>query len=159
MMKNITEKLEALEKNDLIEITIDMANSSEKTAKFLDNLLASKDPKQLARLLKKDVALLSKSAHSYDYKQGNEVSNIIYEIIGQVEKHLVAQAPELGVDILKRLIQVDTKLFDHIDDSYGYLGTAYYSLYKVLDKAFANSSISADEIAKYIIETYRLFRN
>lgn len=97
---------------------------------------------------------LDKTAHTYDYKQSNEVSDIIYDIIGKVDKHLVSQTPDLAIVILKGLIKIDGKLFDHIDDSYGYLGTAYYSLYEVLDKAFTNSNETPEEIAKYVIETY-----
>ena len=153
-MKKLKNELQALPASELIDIIIQLTSQSDKNITLVNTLLASHHPEKLAKLLMKQVKLLSKSAQSYDYKQSQEVADIIFDIITEVDDHLVKKAPDLAIQILKHLIQLDKKLFDHIDDSYGNLGTAYYSLYETLDKAFAESSSDPEMIAKYLIETY-----
>lgn len=153
-MSKAIEQLQKLSSKNQVDIIVNLMEQSNKNEKIVKTALASHDPKKLATLLTKEVNTLKKTASSYDYNEGDEVSDIIYSIIKKVDKHLVEQKPELAIDVLKKLIAIDKKLFDHIDDSYGYLSTAYYSLYEVLDSSFSFSNESPEEIAKYIIETF-----
>ena len=151
---SVKDKLRKLSKGELITLVNDLSDNSGENLKYIKSELASNEPVKLANLLEKEISMLSKRAHMYDYYQSEKVSNIIYDIINKVEKHLITKAPDLAVGILQKLIAIDHKLFDHIDDSYGNLGTAYYSLFEILDKAFANSSFSAQDIATYVVKTY-----
>jgi len=153
-MKKLKDELQDLPTSELIDIIIQLTDRSDKNTTLINTLLASHHPKKLADLLIKQVKSLSKTAPSYDYKQSAALSEQIYDIVAQVDDHLVKKAPDLAVQILKLLIKIDKKLFDHIDDSYGNLGSAYYSLYETLDKAFAASNSEPEVIAKYLIETY-----
>ena len=153
-MSDLIKQLEKSTKNHLIDIIIQLSEKSPSNMKDIKTMLASHDPEKLSSLLMREVKSLSQSSHNYDYNQSKEVSDIIYDVMEKVDSHLVIDAPDLAIKIIKALIDLDKKLFDHIDDSYGNLGIAYFSLYAVLDIAFLNSSESADDIAKYIVETY-----
>jgi len=153
-MLKLKNQLEALDKSILIDMIIQLSESSFDNKKMINLSLASNNPMKVAKMLMKAVSTLEKAAPRYDYKEANRVSHEIEHIVSQVEKYLLGKAPNLAIDILKELISIDDILFDHIDDSYGAMGCAYTYLYSVLDQAFASSDESPESIAEYLIETY-----
>lgn len=75
-------------------------------------------------------------------------------MISKIDDYLAKQAPDLAIKLCKRFIDIDEKLFERIDDSNGCLGSFYYDVFEVLDKAFSFSDETPQAIVDYILSIY-----
>lgn len=154
MSKAIHEKLNNLSKEALIEIIVNVANENRETKKLVSTFMAAHDPKEMYKVLNKDVTGIKNGKRFISYYEANAFTAQLDSILSKVDGYLATQAPDLAIKLCKRFIEIDEKLFERIDDSNGCLGSFYYDVFEVLDKAFSFSDEAPQAIADYILSIY-----
>lgn len=154
MSKAIHEKLNNLSKEALVEIIVNIANENRETKKLVSTFMAAHDPKEMYKALNKDVTSIKNGKRFISYYEANAFTAQLDSILSKVDDYLAKQAPDLAIKLCKRFIEIDEKLFERVDDSNGCLGSFYYDVFEVLDKAFSFSDEPPKEIADYILFVY-----
>lgn len=154
MSKATHDKLNNLSKEALIEIIVNVANENRETKKLVSTLMAAHDPKEMYKALNKDVTSIKNGKRFISYYEANAFTAQLDSILSKVNDFLAKQAPDLAIKICKRFIEIDERLFERIDDSNGCLGSFYYDVFEVLDKAFSFSDEAPKDIADYILSVY-----
>ncbi len=154
MSKAAHEKLNNLSKEALIEIIVNVANDNRETKKLVTTFMAAHDPKEMYKALNKDVISIKNGKRFISYYEAGAFTAQLDSILSKVDNFLAKQAPDLAIKICKRFIEIDEKLFERIDDSNGCLGSFYYDVFEILDKAFSFSDEPPKEIADYILSIY-----
>lgn len=116
--------------------------------------MAAHDPKEMYKALNKDVTSIKNGKRFISYYEADAFTAELDSILSKVDDYLAKQAPDLAIKLCKRFIEIDEKLFERVDDSNGCLGSFYYDLFEVLDKAFSFSDEPPKEIADYILSIY-----
>ena len=154
MSKAIHEKLNNLSKEALIEIIVNVANENRETKKLVSTFMSAHDPKEMYKALNKEVTSIKNGKRFISYYEANAFTAQLDSILSKVDDFLAKQAPDLAIKLCKRFIEIDEKLFERVDDSNGCLGSFYYDVFEVLDKAFSFSDESPKAIADYILSVY-----
>jgi hypothetical protein len=154
MSKAINEKLNNLSKEALIEIIVNVANENRDTKKLVSTFMSAHDPKEMYKALNKDVTSIKNGKRFISYYEANAFTAQLDSILSKIDSYLAKQAPDLAIKLCKRFIEIDEKLFERIDDSNGCLGSFYYEVFEVLDKAFSFSDEPPKEVADYILSIY-----
>lgn len=154
MSKSIHEKLNNLSKEALIEIIVNVANENRVTKKLVSTFMAAHDPKEMYKALNKDVTSIKNGKRFISYYESNAFTAQLDSILSKINDYLAKQAPDLAIKLCKRFIEIDEKLFERVDDSNGCLGSFYYDVFEVLDKAFSFSDEPPKKIASYILSIY-----
>lgn len=154
MSKAINETLNTLSKEALVEIIINIAHENRETKKLVSTFMAAHFPKEMYKTLNKDVTSIKNGKRFITYYEANTFTAQLNAILSKIDTYLVKQAPDLAIKLCKRLIEIDEKLFERIDDSNGCLGSFYCDVFELLDKAFSLSDELATEIADYILSIY-----
>ena len=154
MSKAIHEKLNNLSKEALIEIIINIANENRETEKLVSTFMAAHDPKEMYTALNKEVTSIKNGKRFISYYEANAFTAHLDSILSKIDNYLAKQAPDLAIKLCKRFIEIDEKLFERIDDSNGCLGSFYYDVFAVIDKAFSFSNEAPQAIADYILTIY-----
>ncbi|MCP3679047.1 MAG: hypothetical protein GY782_01720 [Gammaproteobacteria bacterium] len=154
MTHAIDNKLRELDHETLVDIISNIYKENAEAKKSITLLMTIRDPKALYKLLNKEITNVSKGTSYLDWRQAQKFLEKLTDIIDKTEKYMIVQDPSLALKLCKRLIEIDAKLFERIDDSNGQLGWFYKELFKVLDTVFARIDEPAEEIAQYILEVY-----
>jgi hypothetical protein len=154
MSKIIQEKLGALSKDALIEIIVNIANENRETKKLVSTYMAAHDPKEMYKTLNKETTGIKSGKRYISYYEATAFTEQLDSILNKIDNYLAEQAPELAIKLCERFIEMDSKLFERIDDSNGCLGSFYCSLFEVLDKAFSFSNEPPGKIAETILSVY-----
>lgn len=154
MSNAIHEKLNNLSKEALIEIIVNVTNENRETKKLVSTFMAAHDPKEMYKTLNKDVTSIKNGKRFISYYESNAFTAQLDSILSKVDDYLAKQQPDLAIKLCKRFIEIDEKLFERVDDSNGCLGSFYYDVFEVLDKAFSFSDEPPKEIADYILFVY-----
>lgn len=154
MSKNLLTKLTSLTKEELIEILTNLSNENTEARKLVLTFMAAYDPKELYKVLNKELTAIKNGTRFITYAEGNEFTNKLESILNKVDNYLAMQMPNLAITLIKRFIELDSKLFERVDDSNGYLSDVYHHAFKILDKAFSHSDESPKAIADYILSIY-----
>ena len=154
MTKSLTDKLTSLDHASLVEIITNLVNEHLSIKKSIATLTAMNDPKEMYKVLNKEITSLKNSKKFINYYESNHFTAGLEAILDKIEKYLAQQEPDLALKLCKRFIEIDANIMNRIDDSNGCMGDFYYHLYEVLDKIFPLSSDSPEQVAKYLIETY-----
>lgn len=154
MPKIIQEKLSALSKDALIEIIVNIANENKETQKLVSTYMAAHDPKEMYKTLNKEVTGIKSGKRFISYYEATAFTEQLDSILNKINNYLAEQAPDLAIKLCERFIEMDGKLFERIDDSNGCLGSFYYNLFEVLDKAFSFSKEPPEKIATTILSVY-----
>lgn len=152
MPETLEKQLEKLDKSFLIEIITGVANENASSKKLVNTLLAIHNPKLMAKEINKEISAIKRGSKFIDYYHVAEFTNSLYSISDKIDKYLALQAPDLAINLCKKLIDMDGKLFERVDDSGGDVGCFYSDLFIILDKSLAHSSNKPTEIVDYIIE-------
>lgn len=154
MSKAINEKLNNLSKEALIEIIVNVANENRETKKLVSTLMAAHDPKEMHKALNKEITSIKNGKRFISYYEANAFTAQLDSILSKIDNYLAKQAADLAIKLCKRFIEIDEKLFERIDDSNGCLGSFYYDVFEVLDKAFSFSSEPPQAIVDFILSIY-----
>lgn len=154
MSKTIGEKLNNLNKEALIEIIVNIANENRETEKLVSTFMAAHDPNEMYKTLNKDITSIKNGKRFISYYEANAFTAHLDSILSKIDDYLTRQAPNLALKLCKRFIEIDEKFFERIDDSNGCLGSFYYDVFEVLDKAFSFSDEAPQTIADYILSIY-----
>lgn len=154
MTSQLDRKIDSLSQAQLSGLVKMLASRSDDAKKQAELFVAAHDPKQAAKLISKSITAFKSWIKRADFYKSSEASNRLGEILTQIERYLLRSAPDEAVKLLKRLIEFDQQIFDHIDDSYGALSSEYTIAFELLDKAFAASTEAPEAIAQYYVETY-----
>jgi hypothetical protein len=154
-MKTLTDKLEKLTKEQLIAILESLSSQSKTYEKEVKTLVSAYDPKEFYKLVSKEVTSITSNRKFYGYWECRIFADKIRAVVNKIDNFLVPQAPDLAIKLANRIIDKEDKIAEHIDDSNGEMGSAFYDLFIMLDKAYAKSNCKPKEIASFIIETYK----
>lgn len=154
MPSQLEQKIENLDQKQLSDLVKLLVSSSSDAKKQTELFIASFDPKKASSIINKLITSFKNWVKRADFYDSREASRRIEEITIPIERYLLRNAPDLAVIALQKIIEQDQNVFRRIDDSYGWVGSQYTECFKLLDAAFSLSTISPDQIAKYLVDTY-----
>ncbi|WP_045497526.1 DUF6880 family protein [Vibrio hyugaensis] len=152
MSDALQKKLSVLDKDTLIEIISEIYLSGKDGKKLITTLLNIRDPKAMHKEFKKDINAIKRGKRFIDYRSMPDFIERLFSISEKMEKYILPLDPNLTLDLCKQLIEIDGSLFERVDDSNGELGSFYYRLFEILDKALGASNESAESVVAYIME-------
>ena len=155
MSSTLTKKLESLSSDDLIQILVTLSEADKESKKRINTLASLHNPKELAKVINKDIGALKRSTKYIDYSEVFEFAKKLDFMADNIHKHLSKQAPDVAINLCQKVIDIDSSLFERVDDSYGLVGNFYGNIFSALDKALAHASLSATEIATLCLDIYK----
>jgi len=81
--------------------------------------MAMHDPKEMHKILNKQITALKNSRKFIGRYEAYEFGNQLNGMLDKIKCYLVKQAPELVIRLCKRFVEIDAKLFERVDDSNG----------------------------------------
>lgn len=154
MPLSLEDKLKSFDHETLINMIVEVSQVSADNDKLIHSLLAIRNPKELYSILNKEITTIKNGRKFINYYEADAFTEKLYSIDSRINNYLIKQAPGQALKLCKRLIEIDEKIFERVDDSGGSIGCFYDSLFETLDKAMANTKEAPEDIADYILEVY-----
>lgn len=154
MSDKLRNTLAKLTQQNLIDVICALHDSGREEAALVNQYVAAFDPKQLYKLINKQLTSIKASSRFIDYRESYGLADKLNRINQNIDQYLAQQAPDLAIKLCQRLISLDNKIFERADDSGGAIGSAFCFTYEILDRAFINSNLSNEQIADYLFEIY-----
>ncbi|WP_150468874.1 tetratricopeptide repeat protein [Cysteiniphilum sp. SYW-8] len=154
MPLSLEDKLKSFDHETLINMIVEVSQASADNDKLIHSLLTIRNPKELYSILNKEITAIKNGRKFINYYEADAFTEKLYSIDSRINNYLIKQSPDLAFKLCKRLIEIDEKIFERVDDSGGSIGCFYDSLFETLDKAMANTKEAPEVIADYILEVY-----
>jgi hypothetical protein len=153
MNKTLKDTLKQLSQDQLIHV-IEQAHTSDKDCQaIIEQAIAAYNPKELYTLTNKAITSIKNGTRFISYRESYEFEQKLDRINEGIEK-LISEAPDLAIKLCQRLIEIDGRICDRVDDSNGFLSICYATTYSLLDRAFVAAKIDNDVVAHYLYEVY-----
>jgi hypothetical protein len=155
MNKTLKKTLEQLSQDQLIHI-IEQAhggNSNKDCQAIIEQAIAAYNPKELYKLTNKAIASVKSGTRFISYRESYEFEQKLDRINAGIEK-LISEAPDLAIKLCQRLIEIDGRICERVDDSNGFLSECYATTYHLLDRAFVAAKSDSDVVGRYFYEIY-----
>ena len=155
MSSTLIKKLESLSSDELIQMLVTLSEVDKESKKRIGTLASVHNPKELVKVINKDIGALKRSTKFIDYSEVFEFAKKLDFMAENIHKHLSKQAPDVAINLCQKIIDIDSSLFERVDDSYGLVGDFYGHIFVAFDKALAHASLSAAEIATLCLDIYK----
>ena len=154
MNKTLKNTLQQLSQDQLIHIIEQAHDSSNKDCQaIIEQAIAAYNPKELYKLTNKAITSVKNGTRFISYSETYEFEQKLIRINEGIEK-LISEAPDLAIKLCQRLIEIDGRICERVDDSNGFLSICYATTYNLLDRAFIAAKSDNDTVAHYLYEVY-----
>lgn len=153
MSDKLLKQLAELSTAQLTSIIGEISASSKANAKLVAQLIAAHNPKDLYKLLNRQLTAINNSKRFIGRYDAPELGEKIHQINQSIYSHLLMQAPDLALKLCKKLTEMDS-IFERSDDSDAAISDRLRETYQLLDKAFLQTNTPPDDIAQYLFEMY-----
>ncbi len=116
MNKKLQEILNNLSKENLIDI-VGALHANKSSQKLVEQQIAAFDPKELKKILNKQVTALKRGSRFIDYYAAMGLAEEIEQINDGIAKLLKQNAANLALELCQKLIAIDEKIYERTDDS------------------------------------------
>jgi hypothetical protein len=154
MSQKLRAKIEKLSQDNLVDIICAVHDTGKHEKSLIEQFVAAYNPKDLYTILNKQITSIKSSKRFIDYHESHGMACKIHRINSGVDRSLVKQSPELAIKLCKKLIEIDSSIFERADDSNGDISESYYDTYEILDEAFYHSDLPVEQIAEYLFDIY-----
>ncbi len=151
MNKKLQEILNNLSKENLIDI-VGALHANMNSQKLVEQQIAAFDPKELKKILNKQVTALKRGSRFIDYYAAMGLAEEIEQINDGIAKLLKQNAANLALELCQKLIAIDEKIYERTDDSSGAISQSYYQTQELLDQAFCDTETPPEQVADYIFD-------
>jgi hypothetical protein len=153
MNKTLKDTLKQLSPDQLMHI-IEQAHASDKDCQaIIEQAIAAYNPKELYKLTNKAITSIKNGTRFISYRESYEFEQKLDRINEGIEK-LISEAPDLAIKLCQRLIEIDGRICERVDDSNGFLSICYATTYSLLDRAFIAANSDNDVVGRYLYEVY-----
>ena len=121
--KITVEEIEVLDCKKVASLLYDMLDENQELYAKLDKLILSDNPKELIKVIKKDIASIKRGSKFIDYYNAFEFSKKIQHVVDDIV--LMVEDEKLASTLFKELILTDSKVYLRSDDSSGVIQTSY----------------------------------
>jgi hypothetical protein len=140
----------------LAKIVVDHALHDSGLTQALRMALATEgSDDELIRILASEIDAMRSDRRFYDYRESRILAHEIDRIRTAIMRDLLPRAPRAAADLLKGLIQLDSHVFEHADDSDGVVGSALADA--VVDFGCACAAAPGRDAGKLAAEIFVLF--
>ena len=157
MNKALKNTLQQLSQDQLIHIIEQVhggkSGGNKDCQAIIEQAIAAYNPKELYKLTNKAITSIKNGTRFISYGEAYEFEQKLVHINEGIEK-LISEAPDLAIKLCQRLIEIDGRICDRVDDSNGFLLICYATTYSLLDRAFIAANSDSDTVGRYFYEVY-----
>ena len=151
MTKNRKKKLRDLGPDVLAKALLELAVYSEAAAEVVERLLAA--PDENCTRIRERLSALQWLEHYYNWRESSDFSRELGLLLQDVRASITD--PEIGLSCVALFFEADSSIFEHCDDSSGYVGDIFRGEAKDLFVYYAAQYTDKEQVAELILQLNR----
>ncbi len=143
--EELRDKLERLRRERLVDELLTIADGEPAVRLRLETLALATDPEALGKSLENRISRLMRARRFVPHRNSATYARELDELVETVERDLLPYAPEKACELAELFLRTDGTTFERVDDSSGWIASAYRRAARLwLDAAAASSETPAD---------------